>query len=248
MKLIKDLLELEKVSSIMKKISILELLIQDEEAKYMDELNKKNKDVYLKLIGDADYLNLIKTDAILFYLKYLVESSNKNDDAHKHEKNILNKFINIESYVDADNYNTILFQLINEFNKIKYPFTDRYFELLEQICIYKLYKYLYETYKLDDEVREDEKFAIIQLQIYNYLENILSLSKIKGSYENTLISEFAERILSVEEKLKEKGFNADLMYFTYCRTTLNKCEKEKARQRAIKKYYSNNYNFKETEK
>ena len=232
----------------MKKISKLELLIQDEEAKYMDELNKKNKDVYLKLIGDADYLNLIKTDAILFYLKYLVESSNKNDDAHEHEKNILNKFINIESYVDADNYNTILFQLINEFNKIQYPFTDRYFELLEQICIYKLYKYLYETYKLDDEVNEDKKFAIIQLQIYNYLENVLSLSKIKGSYENTLISEFAERILSVEERLKEKEFNADIMYFTYCRTTLNKWEKEKARQRAIKKYYSNNYNFKETEK
>lgn len=214
----------------MKKISKLQLLIEEKESKYINDVNKRNKDRYLLLIGDDEYKELIKEDALLFYCKYLTENSDGYSQ-NLHSSYILNKFMNMKSYLDTENYNKILSQLNKEFNSLEYPFSKRYFELLEQICLYKLYKYIYETSKLNDE-----PFVFNMIKTYEYLDALYSLGQLSESYENKLFNDFAERIVNVEEKLKKKEFNADVMYFTYCRTTLNNNEKENVRQEAIKEY------------
>lgn len=214
----------------MKKISKLQLLIQEKESKCMDEINKRNKNIYLLLIGDDEYKELIKEDALLFYCKYLTENSD-GYSLNIHSSSILNKYMNMETYLDTENYNMVLSQLSKEFNSLEYPFTKRYFQLLEQICLYKLYKYLYETSKLNDE-----PFAFNMIKTYEYLDSLNSLAQLNETYENKLFNDFAERIVRVEEKIKKKEFSADMMYFTYCRTALNNDEKESVKQEAIKEY------------
>lgn len=196
----------------------------------MDEINKRNKNIYLLLIGDDEYKELIKEDALLFYCKYLTENSD-GYSLNIHLSSILNKYMNMETNLDTENYNKVLSQLSKEFNSLEYPFTKRYFQLLEQICLYKLYKYLYETSMLNDE-----PFVINMIKTYEYLDSLNTLAQLNETYENKLFNDFADRIVDVEEKIKKKEFSADMMYFTYCRTTLNNDEKESVKQEAIKEY------------
>ena len=219
----------------MKRIDKLKEFIYIEIQKYSKNFYEEEEKFFVGLLTgyDDDYLNIFKENIFLTYKKYLNEISFGLEEKFNQKKiHLINKLSNLfESNQLSYNYiNSTINNLLKELNGLEKPFTPRYFEILEELCSMKTYKYLFENgrgwlygYSFEYE------FNIF----INYLKNL--------KFDKNL-NEYYERLSETQYLLDKKTSKVRSVYNSLPRYTTYHNGCEDVRKMAIEKYNNERIN------